>query len=313
MSAGDVGQYLALRSRAICLLQKLGNECTPPSTSSWTPSSRARTCMAPRHYSRSPPSWAATRPWPRARPSSRPSLAEQEFHFGGLPLGRYLYRPTNKVMPPTAREAVMLLDNAIVDFINPVHVLEYHHVLLGASPVCFPADPSQAKVRVGVSFKTDTHLGTVAIVSVRHNAVAAALTAMSKLAPKVRRYQYDAVFFLLPPNHMTSLPDCTWTLGRLEYALSGEYRGTATLTDAMNKAGKPFWRLHGRRDKMLTLTVIGNDRHVQLPTIAALIGLEQAPKSKGWTHHGTAVAETRDHSPVGGTWAVWVSQLVRTT
>ncbi|KAI9218602.1 hypothetical protein BC828DRAFT_388172 [Blastocladiella britannica] len=143
------------------------------------------------------------------------TTVEREFHIGGLPLGRYLYGPANKVTPSTAREAVMLLGNALSDYVDPRFALEYHHVLFGANPVCLPEDEAnQEKVRIGVSFKTDSQLGTVAIVSVRHDVVAGNLAMMGSLDPQHRMYQHD-MMFVLPADYVTALPDCTWTLGGL--------------------------------------------------------------------------------------------------
>ncbi|KAI9221639.1 hypothetical protein BC828DRAFT_404745 [Blastocladiella britannica] len=174
-----------------------------------------------------------------------------------------------KVTPENAREAVQLLDNAISDFVDPRYTLEYHHVLFGARPACFPARDDQAKVRA---------------------AVAAALAAMGSLAPRKRRYQHD-VMFLLPADQMTALPDWTWTLGHLDYAPGGEYLGSLSIAKAMKNAGAASWFLNRRSDKTMTLTVIGKDRHVQLPAAANLVGLMQPPGASGWTHHGTAARQ----------------------
>ncbi|KAI9217875.1 hypothetical protein BC828DRAFT_417766 [Blastocladiella britannica] len=90
-------------------------------------------------------------------------------------------------------------------------------------------------------------------------------------------------------HFLVSLPDHTWTLSDLAYDHLGGYKGTATITAAMTKAGARAWFLRRIKGNM-TLTVIGKDRHAVMPKFRDLTGL--TTNSKAWKHHGTASSRT---------------------
>ncbi|KAI9217776.1 hypothetical protein BC828DRAFT_408196, partial [Blastocladiella britannica] len=180
----------------------------------------------------------------------------------------------------------MLVDCALSELLGLAVTLEYSNKVTGTVPVSFPDDDDEPAptAQAGITFKTDTHLGTAAILSIRHGQTIAALDKLANADPNGRMYGHDVLFFL-PGEFLVSLPDHTWTLSDLAYDHSGGYKGTATITAAMTKAGARAWFLRRIKGNM-TLTVIGKDRHAVMPKFRDLTGL--TTNSKVWKHHGTA-------------------------